>query len=301
MDPLRVILKPEYFFNPAQVFQRLQLRRNKARKRTRLAWGLPLRVYSDCYVSFSILCHGVFDVIVPEAICRLLDSGELALDVGANVGQNTSMMALVAGRNGGVMAFEPHPAMLAILQQNVVLWREYDLAPITLAAQALDARPGSAFLYESDDFPFNTGAASLEVPPCVVARHEVSTTTLDSVVPLGREVALAKIDVEGHEAAVLQGGTDLLRSGRMRDLIFEDLHPDSSGVVQLLTAAGYTVFALASVWSGPRLIPWSGKATCQLPEDFTHNFLATLVPERACSRFQRRGWRALRLRARKSR
>lgn len=36
---------------------------------------------------------GVYDRIVPEAILRLLDRGETAIDIGANVGQDTSMMA----------------------------------------------------------------------------------------------------------------------------------------------------------------------------------------------------------------
>ena len=52
-----------------------------------------------------------FDLISCEAIWRLLDEGELALDVGANIGYMTSLMAARLGKNGRVIAFEPHPVL----------------------------------------------------------------------------------------------------------------------------------------------------------------------------------------------
>jgi predicted KAP-like P-loop ATPase len=68
---------------------------------------LPVEIDPISHVGEDILNLGVYDRVVAEAIFRLLDPSEQAIDVGANIGQNVSIMALVAGRRGRVVAFEP--------------------------------------------------------------------------------------------------------------------------------------------------------------------------------------------------
>ena len=60
----------------------------------------------------AILRLGVYDLCVSESICRLLDPGESAIDVGANLGYMTSLMAAKAGKCGSVESFEPHPDLM---------------------------------------------------------------------------------------------------------------------------------------------------------------------------------------------
>src|SRR5262249_17416850 len=106
MNLLRAVQRPEYFFRPGQIWRRVRRHAVLRRGEVRLAWGLPIRIDPSCLIGLDILNLGLYDRIVPEAICRLLDPGEWALDVGANIGQNASIMALVAGPRGHVVAFE---------------------------------------------------------------------------------------------------------------------------------------------------------------------------------------------------
>jgi FkbM family methyltransferase len=196
-----------------------------------------------------------------------------------------------------VLAFEPHPALRQILERNVARWRGHALAPIDVVPQALSSRAGAAYLHEDEHFASNRGSATLEVPPVVVRRHAVELTTLDAWVPRDARIGLAKLDVEGHERAVLEGAARLLAGGQVRDLIFEDLRPQSSPVAGMLEAAGYSVFALCAPWHKPCLIPRGDGARRRVHTD---NYLATLDPVRARARFWRPGWRCLRVRAGKA-
>lgn len=297
MNVLTRIARPQYLFNPRQVWRRLRRRQLLAQDRVMLAWALPIRVQPTCLIATDIKNVGVFDMIVAEAICRLLDPGERAVDVGANIGQNTSIMALVAGPTGAVAAFEPHPGVWETLSANVERWRRYELATIQTFRQGLSSVSGTAYLNEPDGFDRNQGGATLVATAQPAQRHLVEVTTLDRAVPPGVDVGLVKIDVEGHEEAVLLGAQRLLGERRVRDILFEALEDDPRAA-RHLEQAGYTVFRLRTRMLRPRLIPWPQhvpRGTDRLPR----NYLATRMPERACQRFEPFGWRCLRLRARK--
>src|SRR5262245_39122558 len=205
MNIWRGLQRPEYFFHPGQIWRRMRRHAALAKDEVRLVWGLPIRVNPSCLIGTDILNLGLYDRIVPETICRLLDAGEWAIDVGANIGQNASIMALAAGPRGHVIAFEPHPALWPVLNDNVVDWRAYDLAPIHTVRKGLGSSVATAALYEGEAFAAgNRGSASLEAPSTVVRAHEIEVTTLDAALPADARIALIKLDVEGHEHAVLR-------------------------------------------------------------------------------------------------
>jgi ubiquinone/menaquinone biosynthesis C-methylase UbiE len=83
------------------------------------AWGLPLEARSDESIGYSLITTGVFDLPVTETLLRLADSGELAIDVGANIGAMTSALAAAVGPAGEVWAFEPNPSVLAVLERSI--------------------------------------------------------------------------------------------------------------------------------------------------------------------------------------
>jgi hypothetical protein len=112
MHIFRALRRPEYFFRPVQIWRRLRRNAILKRNRIQLPWGLPVEVDPVSYVGQDIRNLGVFECIVPEAIVRLLDRAETAIDIGANIGQNTSIMALAAGPAGLTVGFEPGPVSL---------------------------------------------------------------------------------------------------------------------------------------------------------------------------------------------
>ena len=159
MNVLNAIRRPKYLYRPIQIWRRLQRDAIVTKDQIQLGWGLPVRINSSCLIGIDILNVDLFDRIVTEGICRLLESGECTLDIGSNIDQNASIMALVAGQRGSVIAFEPHPDLWKILTQNVRRWADYDLAPIRPVAKGLSSQAGITFLYEGGDFAGNQGAA----------------------------------------------------------------------------------------------------------------------------------------------
>ena len=280
-------------FRPRQILSRLgrMISGVPEMETVALPWDSPIKARLRDHIGNEIIWHGIFDKIVPEAIARLLDPGETALDIGANIGQNASMMATASGRFGKVIAFEPHPDVFAELQQNVARWTDHWLAPIDIRQVALGDRTGTTLLFESDDFSYNRGSATLTETTNGGKSHETPIERLDDRLQEDQRIGLAKLDVEGGETAVLKGAPNILKRKGIRDLIYEDFADQPSCLAKQLKEASFTLFALEQGWSKPFINPIDDD---WIPANgFSFNFLATVDPDRAIRRFRSRGWLSL--------
>ena len=159
----KYVKRPEYVFRPRQVLNRLR-RMGKdvpPTARVNLPWGAAIDVHPSDNVGSDIFYFGIFDRIVPEAIYRLADSGELLVEAGANIGQNCSLMVFKAGASGKVIAFEPHPEIFPELKSNASLWPEKIRRNLQLENVALGDSTGEALLTDGSYFGHNRGTASL--------------------------------------------------------------------------------------------------------------------------------------------
>lgn len=287
--------KPEYFFRPATLWQRL---RRPARQgglaSVSLPFGLPLRADPQEVVGRAILTLGLYDLVLSETLWRLADPGETALDVGANIGYVTALLARRVGAAGRVHSFEPHPEVLACLRDNLGLWRGFaaSLAAVEIHPVALGSQRAAAQLVEPEEFAGNFGTATLAAANLGAGRaFTVQVERLDDELETAGPVGVMKLDVEGHEADVLAGAPLRLVAGSIRDIVFEELGNLPGEVACRLQAHGYTVFTLDRTFFGPRLLPPGRRPrTHWLPT----NLLATRDPARARARLASRGWRVLR-------
>lgn len=258
----------------------------------KLPWGAAVGVHVAENVGAGIFYYGIFDRIVPETIYRLLDNNEIALEVGANIGQNCSLMAKKVGMNGRVIAFEPHPEIFEELKANMNRWDAPIKASLQLENVAVGSADSEACLADGPEFHRNRGSAALcEQAADSTRTFKVLVRKLDNYIPPQMSVGVCKIDVEGHELSVLKGAAQALGRKAIRDIIFEDFNPMPSPVGRLLQNHGFSLFQLTSAWLKPLLTPVSGGT--QPPPGFSYNYLATLDPQRAVKRFQRPGWRCL--------
>jgi FkbM family methyltransferase len=246
-------------------------------------------------ISNSIRRKGIYDLVTAEVIYRLLDQKAHAIDAGAHVGLMSVIMALRVGAGGSVQSFEPHPAVYRKLQANaervnqtigkeVVQTRNFALSD--------SARQASLFLPE--DWAANTGVARLDI-----ARNSASVpvtvecqTLDDARIAEGPELMkpeLMKLDVEGHEFAVLSGAPRTLE--KLRDIVFEDFGTYPTPVMSLLEQSGFRLFALHRTLFRPLLVDPGRHG---MPEKADPNYLATRDPERARQRFAPAGWNVLR-------
>jgi FkbM family methyltransferase len=161
---------------------------------------------------------------------KFLGPGDWALDIGANVGHYTLRMSELVGSTGRVIGFEPVPNTFALLAANVRLGPHPNVSLLNLAASD-STRSVSVEIPQFAEGMTNYYMAHLSERPSELA---ILTIPVDAL-GLSQRVKLAKIDVEGHELAVLRG---------MRGLIERD-HPvlivetASAETTDLLHAAGY--------------------------------------------------------------
>jgi FkbM family methyltransferase len=280
--------RPHYVYRPRQLLRRTREKFHPSHGKTSvlLPWGCPLTVNADEAFGRNVVRNGVEELGVTELLFRLADVAELALDVGANVGYMTSVLARVVGPRGHVIACEPHPALFEMLSKNIETWPARNVMAVRCA---LSASPGAQELHVPTAFKNNHGIATLE--PLGSEAGDmlvVDARRLDALTegPIG----VMKLDVEGHEAAVLEGAGALLGPG-LRDLVFESTFGYPSAVTSSLESAGYHLFGLEQRLRGPVLVPPA--STHPHPFGAPPNYLATQDPERALARTKPRGWRAL--------
>lgn len=294
LNPIKFITTPEYLFHPRQALRRFRRlwRPQPPQELIRLPWGAVVLAHTGENIGQALYYYGIFDKVVPEAIARLLDPGEGGVEIGANIGQNCSIMARAAGPRGHVLAFEPHPEIVLELRQNVSRWNTKQYAPVQVEQVALGESESEAFLDYGPEFATNRGTASLRAgAEGGSSGTRVRVRRLDSYLDEALSVGVCKIDVEGHELGVLRGAAAALKRGAIRDIVFEDFNPQPSAVTTLLQQYGYEVFHLRESWLKPLLMPYAESETPGQPR--THNYLATLDPERTRQRFQRGGWKCL--------
>src|SRR5215472_1164696 len=92
MAALVGLLKPCYVFAPRALVRRIGMSvfpRTGSSVRVRLPWHAVIEVNPDEGIGRELMHQGVFDIAVSETAWRLLEPGDLAVDVGANVGYIT--------------------------------------------------------------------------------------------------------------------------------------------------------------------------------------------------------------------
>jgi FkbM family methyltransferase len=145
----------------------------------------------------------------------------VVFDVGANVGAYSTAVLDHFGDDVVVHAFEPSEAAYGTLVQRLGSERR-----VCLSNVALGREEGKLRLYSETPGSTTTSAyrESLETWSVETVTEEVAvvrslTSYCESVGVT--EIDLLKIDVEGHELAVLEGALPLIRSGSIRSIQWE--------------------------------------------------------------------------------
>ena len=285
------VAKPEYFYQPLQLFRRLRAEFVPCNTpvRLRLPGGAEFVAPGADHIAQAILHLGVFDLVVTEALWRLIEPGDVAVDAGANIGYMSSIMAARAAQ---VWAFEPHPQLFRELQVNCDLARaKHTRVKLESRQVGLSQRTCKLFLEPFDPASGNRGTSTV-IDRAATNAVEVCACRLDDVLDGVGQVGLMKVDVEGHERPLLEGAAQLLARRAIRDIVFEEHRDYPSDVTILLESSGYHVFRLHRRFRGPALLePQSSVRRVQWEAT---SFLATLDPQRAQARFAPRGWQCLR-------
>ena len=269
---------------------------NSGVRASRQADGYVFPVDRGTLIGWSVHFFGTYEPEVRTEIRRHLKPGAIAIDVGANVGWHTLLMAARAGSTGRVYAFEPNDSTRRRLVSAV---EANDLTHVTVDGRGVADRVGtSGFQAPLAGHVWDgTGRLTAEPVPRRLEglerreEHErrkgeqgqagtIACTTLDAFVAERHSdrLAFVKIDVEGWELSVLRGARHVLSA--LRPVVVFEYDPayvSRSGgaaedVMRCWSDADYELFAL-----DPRRPP----APVARLGDRGGNFLA--LPRRAAS------------------
>lgn len=130
-------------------------------------------------------------------------AGDVAVDVGANIGEVSIILSKGAGATGRVFSFEPNPRIYRYLLGNLALNQCDNVTPANLA---VGAAAGSVRMSDDKRDDMNRVVDGGEIA--------VTCTTLDAHLPPLDSIAFLKIDVEGSELRVLEGARATLTRTR---------------------------------------------------------------------------------------
>jgi FkbM family methyltransferase len=156
-----------------------------------------------------LVLQGYWEMWVTQALARYTKSNTIALDIGANVGYYTMLLADAVGECGKVYAFEPNKRLAKLVRKsaNINGFR----SRVSVSAIALSDHDAASvgFAIPKVD-PKNAGlATSPEAIRAFEEQHEVVeviSCAQSSVDSLGlANIGTVKIDVEGAEYAVWSG------------------------------------------------------------------------------------------------
>lgn len=241
---------------------------------TQAPCGYTFPVDRGTLIGWSVHFFGSYEPEVQAQITRWLGPGEVAIDVGANVGWHTLLMAARVGPGGHVYAFEPNATTRERLGRAV---EENRLPQVRIDSRAVTDRAGTMGFEAPDAGHVWDGTGHLQPS----ASPSVVCTTIDAFVAEQglRDVALMKIDVEGWELSVLRGAARTLETFAPAVLFeYDPAYLVRTGATEgelqgCFSRAGYQLFALAGR-RGPTAVSRLGAQA--------GNFLA--VPSRKASR-----------------
>jgi FkbM family methyltransferase len=148
------------------------------------------------------LCmDGYWESWITVALARTVRPGWHCLDVGANHGYYTLIMADAVGREGRVIPVEPTPRLADLLRQTLDV---NGFPYVTVAAEAASDTNGETLqLVIPPRRSMNARVAHEAGPNDMVV--EVKSVTIDALTRDWPRVDLIKIDVEGAEESVWRG------------------------------------------------------------------------------------------------
>lgn len=158
---------------------------------------------NDTSLTPHLALDGYWEMWITQCLAREVKPGWRCIDVGANCGYFTALLADAVEEEGFVDAYEPQGDLCMMLEQTAAMngWTDR----IDVHCYALGAKSGGASLVVPGN---NRGSASVSKP------GEGRMIQMDQLDNRAGRVDLIKLDVEGHEAQVLEGASETLLAHR---------------------------------------------------------------------------------------
>jgi FkbM family methyltransferase len=156
----------------------------------------------DLGIAPHFALNGYWESDVTLALARVVRPGAWCLDVGANHGYYTLVLAAGTGSGGHVAAVEPNPRSIDLMTRTLDV--NGFLGHVEIVASAMSDRYGDVVKFF---IPTHRGMNAMVAAgePSMGTTIETETETIDRLTESWPRVDVVKIDVEGSEEAVWRG------------------------------------------------------------------------------------------------
>ena len=162
--------------------------------------GFDIYCDREDYIGRTLIETGEWEPLVSRSIGACLCGGDLAIDVGANIGYDSLLMSGAVGEHGQVLAFEPNMDNLFRLLHNIKVNKRTNICVQSIALS--EDRGWGAISLDGE-----YGHANLRNDGSSKRTQKILTLDLDRLLTVdnGQRIQLVKMDVEGFEHKVLLG------------------------------------------------------------------------------------------------
>jgi FkbM family methyltransferase len=199
----------------------------------------------DLGVTPRLCLDGFWESWVTAALARVLQPGSFCVDVGANHGYYTLLLADAAGPGGRVVALEPNPALAELLALTLEV-NGFERRAIVSPQAATDGTPRTVQLV----IPHRRGACATicRAPSPADTVVDVEATSVDDLTASWPRVDLVKIDAEGAEPFIWRGMRRTIAGNPGLVVVLEFVpsrYDDPRGFVEAIRADGFPLRYIA--------------------------------------------------------
>jgi len=196
-----------------------------------------------------ILISKVYEPAIVELIIKYTPPNKDAINIGANVGLFTNLIAIQISDNCRVLAIEPTPHAYGFLKRNIA--RNGNESKIILYNGIAIDKPGDYKMNVIQGKEEYSSIGKIVIPfrePQIYSTIDIKGDTIDNlVVKYNLIPGIIVIDVEGAEYAVLKGSVNTIKKykpviiSEIVDLYLFEQESSSKLIIKLLDELGYRI------------------------------------------------------------
>lgn len=166
-----------------------------------------LTLYLDKKDSLNLTLNKNYEPAETAFLKATIKKGQHVVDVGANIGYYTTLLASLVGEEGRVYAFEPDAENFELLKKNIAI---NGFKNVVVENMAVSDAVKDIFLYYSGDkgdqriYDSRDGRQS----------RMIRATSLDEYFTNGQQIDFLKMDIQGAEGLALRGMAAIIRRSR---------------------------------------------------------------------------------------
>ena len=198
----------------------------KGRYSTRVIHGSKIYLdFQDEGISRDLLKDDNREYLSIKTMQQELGSGDIVVDIGANIGYYALLEARLVGDKGKVYAVEPVAHNLELLKKNIGLNNYKNMEVFQFA---IGNENKTASMYISNKSNWSSMIKSELISGTIIEEKSVGMITLDKFLENKPWPDLIRMDVEGYEVEIIEGMTKFLKSNKPLK-IFMEIHDSRNG------------------------------------------------------------------------